>query len=271
MMAKMSRLAAIFAAMVVLAGTCLQFTACGSEQKAEPPQSTISPASAGTQTPDSRRAWSFHGQRGITAAFTPTDLALYRLLLPQVFDMPQSPLVVVAVVYYYDVASPLVPYHEGYVLLQCQYQGQTGWYVLTMPVDDQTANAGGRALGFPKYIAEEIDLSEKDDGWTGDVTFQGQSVMHVTFTPGATPPTAASSADPGLPVFLLLPPAEGPQVNEVDTDLAGERQTVTTSGTATIEADPDDPWAGLLPAPGTLVWGQLQDMTGDWVLTAKQR
>ena len=115
----------------------------------------------------------------------------------------------VAVVYYYDVASPLVPYHEGYVLLQSQYQGQTGWYVLTMPVDDQTANAGGRALGFPKYIADKIDLAETDGGWAGDVTFQGQSVMHVTFTPGDTPPAAASSADPGLPIFLLVPPAEG--------------------------------------------------------------
>ena len=53
-----------------------------------------------------------------------------------------------------------------------------------MPVDDQTADAGGRALGFPKYIADKIDLAETDGGWAGDVAFQGQSVMHVTFTPG---------------------------------------------------------------------------------------
>jgi hypothetical protein len=270
-MTRISRLAPFFLVATVLAASCLSLTACGSEQKATPPESRTSSASAGTQTPDPRRAWSFHGQRGITAAFTPTDLALYRLLLPPQFDMPQSPLVAVAVVNYYDVAAPLVPYHEGYVFLQCQYQGQTGWYVLTMPVDDQTADAGGRALGFPKYIADKIDLAETGGGWSGDVAYQGQSVMHVSFTPGSTPPTAASSADPGLPIFLLVPPAEGPQVNEVDQNLAGERQTVTTSGTATIEADANDPWAGLLPAAGTAVWGQLQEMTGDWVLTAKQR
>lgn len=269
-MTRISRFAAFFAA-VALAGSCLALAACGSEEKANPPEPTIAATSAATQTLPAARPWSFHGQRGITAAFTPTDLALYRSLLPKQFDMPQSPLVAVAVVYYYDVALPLVPYHEGYVVLQCQYQGQTGWYVLTMPVDDQTANAGGRALGFPKYIADKIALEEDDGAWSGDVAYQGPSVMRVTFTPDAGQPTTASSRDPGLPIFLLVPPAEGPQINEVDTDLAGEQQTVTTSGTATIEAGAGESWAGLLPAAGTAAWGQLQEMTGDWVLTAKQR
>ncbi len=268
-MARIPRFAAFFAA-VALAGSCLSLAACGSKEKAKPSEPTIAATSTAAQTA-AARPWSFHGQRGITAAFTPTDLALYRSLLPKQFDMAQSPLVAVAVVYYYDVTLPLTPYHEGYVVLQCSYQGQTGWYVLTMPVDDQTANAGGRALGFPKYIADKIDLAEEDGGWTGDVAYQGHSVMHVTFAPDASQPTTVSSRNPGLPIFLLVPPAEGPQINEVDTDLAGERQTVTTSGTATIEAGTGEPWAGLLPAAGTAVWGQLQEMTGDWVLTPKQR
>jgi hypothetical protein len=177
----------------------------------------------------------------------------------------------VAVVYYYDVTLPLTPYHEGYVVLQCQYQGQTGWYVLTMPVDDATANLGGHALGFPKYIADKIALEEDDGAWSGDVAFQGRSVMRVTFTPDGSEPATASSSDPGLPIFLLVPPAEGPQINEIGTDVAGERRTVTTSGTATVEADAGESWAGLLPAKGSAVWGQLQEMTGDWVLTGKQR
>ena len=122
----------------------------------EPTKTAASP----TSTPAPERQWSFRGQRGITAAFVPTDLALYRSLLPAAFDMPESPLVAVAVVNYYDVTLPLTPYSEGYVVMQCRYQGRTGWYVFTMPVDDETANMGGRALGFPKYVADEIDLAE---------------------------------------------------------------------------------------------------------------
>ena len=122
-MAKVPRLAAILVATLVLAGTCLQLVACGAGERTTPIRH--SSTSASTQTPDSRRPWSFHGQRGITAAFTPTNLALYRSLLPAPFGMPQSPLVVVAVVYYNDVASPLVPYHEGYVFSSASIRDRT--------------------------------------------------------------------------------------------------------------------------------------------------
>jgi Acetoacetate decarboxylase (ADC) len=258
---------------VLTAACVLAAAATGCEEKVTQPEKTVvAPTVVATSTaPAQERQWSFRGQRGITAAFTPTDLTLYRSLLPKQFDMPQSPLAAVAVVYYYDVTLPLTPYHEGYVLLQCQYQGETGWYVLTMPLDDETANLGGRALGFPKYIANKIVLDEGLGSWSGGVSYQGRIVMGVGFAPDGSEPVTASSSDPGLPVFLLVPPAEGPQINQIGMDLAGERQTITTSGTATIEADAGEPWAGLLPAKGTAVWGQLQQMTGDWVLTAKQR
>lgn len=269
-MTKLLRFLFLLALATAIAPTVPTLTAC-SKGSSEALQPTPSPTASGTSTPDPRRAWSFHGQQGITAAFTPTNLTTYRAILPPQLDMPQAPLVVVAVMYYYNVAAPLVPYHEGYVLLQCQYQGQTGWYVVTMPVDDETANAKGRALGFPEYMADKIDLAETNGGWAGNVSFQGGSVFQLTFAPGDTPPVTASSADPGLPFFLLVPPAQGPQVNEVDISLAGERQTVTTSGTAMIEPGSDDPWTELLPLSGTAVWAQFQDMTGDWVLTAKQR
>jgi hypothetical protein len=181
--------------------------------------------------------------------------------------MPDTPMVAMAVVYYYDVTLPLIPYHEGYVVLQCKYQGRTGWCFVTMPVDDATSNAGGRILGFPKYVADKIDLAETNGVWGGEVVYQGRSVMQVTFTPQAgVEPTTESSSDPGLPSFVLVPPGEGPQVDEVNTDLVGPRQTVTTSGTATVAADPSEAWAGLLPAGGS-VWAMLQEMTGDdWIL-----
>ncbi len=213
------------------------------------------------------RPWGFRGQRGITAAFAPADPALYRSLLPAAFDMPESPLVVVTVVSYHDVTLPLVPYREGYVLLQCRHQGRTGWYVVTMPVDDRTACDGGRSIGFPKYVADRIDLEQAEGAWHGRVTHQGREIMAVTFRPNAdAQPVATSSTDAGSPCFLLLPPALGPLVNQVDTRLFGPRRTVTTAGSATVQADPGEAWAGLLPAGGGPAHATFDELTGDWIL-----
>jgi 3-hydroxybutyryl-CoA dehydrogenase len=231
--------------------------------KAEPTK-TAAPLPA---APAQERPWGFRGQRGITAAFEPADPALYRSLLPAAFDLPVSPLVVVAVVSYYDVTLPLVPYGEGYVLLECRYQGRTGWYVVSMPVDDRTACDGGRSIGFPKYVADRIDLGKTDSGWHGRVAHQGRDILAVTFTPNAdAQPVATSSTDPGLPCFLLRPPAQGPLVSQVDTRLFGPRATLTTAGSATVQADPGEAWAGLLPAGGGPASATLDEMTGDWIL-----
>jgi hypothetical protein len=270
MATRMRQLTAAVVTVMFAAGLAL--TACSDEAAVKETAPTVAPVEATVQPSPATtpRPWSFHGQRGITAAFAPADLALYRSLLPAQFDMPDTPMVAMAVVYYYDVTLPLTPYHEGYVVLQCKYQGHTGWYVVTMPVDDAVANAGGLSLGFPKYIADKIDLAETNGVWGGEVAYQGRSVMQVTFTPqGGSEPTTESSSDPGLPVFLLVPPGEGPKIDEVNMDLARERRTVTVSGTATIAADAGEPWAGLLPAGGT-VWAMLQEMTGDWVLSATE-
>ena len=136
----------------------------------------------------------------------PADLELYRSLLPEQFDMPDQPLVVVTVADYYDVTLPLVPYREGYVLLQCKYQGRTGWYTYTMPVDDKTANDGGRAIGFNKYVADEITLEEQDGIWTGRVVHGGRTVMEIVFTATGEPVTATGGGRRGL---SLQPPAAG--------------------------------------------------------------
>ena len=217
--------------------------------------------------PPQVRPWGYHGQRGITAAFPPADLALYRSLLPAAFGLPESPLVVVSVISYHGVDAPLVPYGEGYVLLACRHGGQSGWYVVTMPVDDQTACDGGRSIGFPKYVADHIELEVTDGAWLGRVAHQGRDVMRVTFTPSVgAEPSQAISTDPGLPCLLLSPPGVGPLVSQVDTRLFGPRRTVTTAGAATVQADPGEAWAGLLPAGRALLAATLDELSGDWIL-----
>jgi 3-hydroxybutyryl-CoA dehydrogenase len=217
--------------------------------------------------PPQVRPWGYHGQRGITAAFPPADPALYRSLLPAAFEMPDSPLVVVSVIDYHGVDAPLVPYGEGYVLLACRHGRQSGWYVVTMPVDDQTACDGGRSIGFPKYLADHIELQVTDGAWLGRVTHQGRDVMGVAFTPSAgAEPSETISAEPGLPCLLLRPPGAGPLVSQVDTRLFGPRRTVTTAGAATVHADPGEAWAGLLPAGGLPLAATFDELWGDWTL-----
>ena len=126
---------------------------------------------------------SYEGQRGITAFYLTTNSSLYRQILPTAFDMPDNLAVVVTVVFYYNVTAPLVPYHEGYVMLMCKYQGQDCLYTVTMPVDDQYACDGGRQLGFPKYMADRIELTNNGGLWDGRVIYQGRTILQMNFTP----------------------------------------------------------------------------------------
>jgi hypothetical protein len=262
------------AAVLALAvGASLALAGCaGEETESQPaaesavtaaprPEPTLEPAA----TREERRPWSFLGQRGITAAFPPADARLYRALLPEQFDMPEQPLVAVSVVDYYDVTLPLVPYREGYVAIQCEYQGRTGWHVLTMPVDDETSRAGGSAIGFPKYVADEITLEEQDGGWLGRVFHEGRTVMEVAFTAEGEPVTARSG-EAGADVFQLVPPGEGPAIIEVRSVASGERTAVTTSGSAVVGADEGEPWSGLLDPEGGAAWASFEEVTGYWWL-----
>ena len=232
-----------------------------SMRSAAPPPAPLAPP------PRQVRPWGYHGQRGITAAFPPADPALYRSLLPSQFSLPESPLVVVSVISYHGVDGPLVPYGEGYVLLACRHGGQSGWYVVTMPVDDQTACDGGRSIGFPKYVVDNIELEVTDGAWFGRVAHEGRDIMRVTFTPSAgAEPSETISTDPGLPCLLLSPPGVGPVLSQVETRLFGPRRQVTTAGAASVQADPGEAWAGLVPAGGAPLGATFDELSGDWVL-----
>ncbi len=244
----------------------------GDEKKVEEP--TVAPAivvSEATAVPTpgaTRRPYDFLGTQRIMTATTPTNLNLYRSILPTKLDMPDQPLMIVAAAYYYDVTAPLVPYHEGYVLLQCKYQGVTGFYTLTMPVDDKTANDGGRAIGFNKYVADEITFEQQDGVWTGRVVYGGKTMFEVDFTPQGSP-TKENGADSTV-LFNLVPPGEGPGVFQVTNSPVGEQTLMTTQGSAIVKADSSQPWAGLLSPDGITAWAVFQELTGDSVLSPKK-
>jgi len=267
-------------AVALLSAAGVAFAACGGGEEsdgapADPTVAAATPTSespAVTPTAEGERPTGFLGQHGIYAAFPPADLDLYRALLPSRFDMPDQPQVAVFVADYYDINIPLqelypslglpnmVPYLEGAVLLQTEYHGRTGWHVITMPVDDETANEGGRLIGFPKYVADDISLDEVDGGWEGRVVHEGRTLLRVSFTPmpGATPQEGPVEAD--MPLFQLIPPSEGPAINEVNSVPSAESRRKSLPGTATIEADPDAEWAGLMPEG--IVDALFQETTG---------
>ncbi|NVN93244.1 MAG: DUF362 domain-containing protein [Desulfuromonadales bacterium] len=202
----------------------------------------------------------YQGQQSVTAVYQPINSALYRQLLPATFDMPDSLQVIVAIAYYSTVSFPLTPYHEAYVLLACSHQGKSGLYTLTMPVDNKRANDIGRSIGYPKYIADGIELTESSGTWSGQVNHQGRTVMRMTFTPQAAA-IASTRSIAGPSSFNLVPPGIGPEVLMVD--MIGQQQVSTRSGSATVSADPNAPWSKLLEG-ASLVTAQFQEVTGDY-------
>jgi uncharacterized protein (DUF362 family) len=208
------------------------------------------------------KAWFYHAQHSITAVFQPTNLTLYRQLLPAVFDMPDSPQVIIAVAFYNSVTLPLVPYHEGYVMLVCNYQGTPGLYTVTMPVDNQLACDAGRSIGYPKYVADKIKLTQYSGGWKGEVIYQGNTVMMLTFMPHGMAKTSRVN-NPGPACFNLVPVGVGPQVLAVN--IIGHQLVNARSGSATVWVDPGQSWGNLLEG-ATLVSAQYETKTGNWTL-----
>ena len=222
----------------------------------------------GGSEPDSSPAsasqdWTYHGQHGITAVFETTNSMLYRQLLPATFQMPDRLQVVVAVVSYDNVTKPMVPYIEGFVMLSCVHEGYESLYTVTMPVDDQTACDAGINLGFPKYMADHIELTDGGGSWSGRVIHQGRTCMQVDFE--ATGGTESfGTTNPGLSCVNPSSSVTGQEVIAVNT--TGTQFVQTTRGNATVTADPSEPWAPLLDG-AVLVAAQMNLISGDWVLT----
>lgn len=207
--------------------------------------------------------WTYHGQHGITAVFETANNTLYRQLLPAAFQMPDRLLVIVTVVSYDNVTQPMVPYLEGFVMLSCVHEGQESLYTVTMPVDEQTACDAGIYLGFPKYVADHIELADNAGSWSGRVIHQGRTVMQVDFQ-AAGNTTSYSTSNPGLSCVNPSSSVTGQDVIAVNT--TGTQFIQTTRGSATVTADPSEPWAPLLDG-AALIAARMDQISGDWILT----
>jgi hypothetical protein len=207
---------------------------------------------------------------GIFTTVEPTDLELYRELVPEPLAVPDEPRVAFIVLNYNHVRPwPFTPYLEGVVAVACSYQGEQGWHVLTMPVTKRVSRLGGRAIGFPKYLPDGLSLRSTEKGWEGAVEHEGQVRLRLEFTPGLSrelTPFEQAQLDANAsrladPVFQLVPPDEGPALNRVIFIQRVPPTWTVEQGMVRISIGDQEPWAGLVP-PGTVAAGVLQKFNG---------
>jgi len=206
---------------------------------------------------------------GINAFLEPADRSLYAKLLPKPFEMPQQPMVNIFAADYVVVKPwPLTRYQEWAVLLKCTWDGQEGWYVVTMPVTRWLANWGGRRLGFPKYITDAITLTQQGECWTAQGMYKGVVEIRMEFQPGLARPLAPWEEDifanPSFfkgDAFQLVPPGQGPRAQRVRLTHVVPPQWSPEVGMVRIVAGEGQVWAGLLPG-GVVFLGTYNHFRG---------
>ena len=200
---------------------------------------------------------------GLTTHFKPKDLSLYRKLLPEAFAVPSVPVVTIFVAAYLRVVPwPATRYHEWSILLKSEWKGEEGWYSVTMPVTKWRAMAGGRYLGFPKYVVDEIALTTTGGTRFATAKHHGRLQLALEFNPGATRHLAAweSQLAENVSFFkgnvhLLVPPGRGPRAQKVMLSHVTEPKWSPEHGMIKVRVDPGESWANLIPDealfPGT--------------------
>lgn len=124
----------------------------------------------------------FTGAEMLHAVFR-SDPAVIAQILPKPLKPAKEPLAAVFVARYPNTNFGCV-YNEGALFIQTRFRGEAGFYCLAMPVDDDMAMVGGREhYGFPKKMAEEITLEQKDDRWVGRVVRKGVELMRIESAP----------------------------------------------------------------------------------------
>jgi hypothetical protein len=190
----------------------------------------------------------FTGLFGCTAT---ADVALYRKLLPDKFEMPADPQVC-----FYTIdfkISGVGPYHEAAILLPVTYKGETGKYVLTMDLDNSLATSGGRAVGFPKYMGQ-VTLEQAGNDWVGTASANGEVDLKASYTgecndsdqflwPDFINLTPIPSGTTSSQAFL--PPRTG-SVLRVPAEYLEPPAFHSLKGSIKLEINDKLPWNGLI-------------------------
>jgi hypothetical protein len=153
--------------------------------------------------------YTYHEFDGLFVYYRTQDISTYRELLPNIFDMPDKPLVMAFVMDYYKMDRATQPYKEVAVFLLAKYKQRTGWHCLTMPVTSDEARIGGiRYLGYPKIMGD-IRFKREPSTYTGTLMLNDKTIMTIKFDPKKDNEVSKSEEEwfdklPGLTSFNLL-------------------------------------------------------------------
>ena len=209
------------------------------------------------------RGGMFREYEGLTTHFEPKDASLYRKLLPEPFAMPSQPIVTIFVADYVRVFPwPMTRYQEWSVLLKSEWKGDEGWYSVTMPVTNWVAMAGGRYLGFPKYIADEITLVRTGATRMANAKYKNIAQLTLAFHPGLTRQLTSWEKELAENVSFfkgnlhqLVPPGRGPRAQKITIHDVIPPKWSPEHGMIRLQVDPNESWKGLVPDrdefPGT--------------------
>ena len=209
------------------------------------------------------RGGMFREFEGLTTHFKPRDVDLYRKLLPPQFGVPSQPIVTIFVADYLRVhPRPLVRYQEWSVLLKVERGDDSGYFSLTMPVTRWLPMVGGRHLGFPKYVIDEISLSTGPDGRVARARYRNLMQLTLEFRAGAT--RRLESWEQELAEnesffkgnnLQLVPPGRGPRATKIMLHHVIPPKWSPEPGMVRVRVNPGETWGGVVPDeavfPGT--------------------
>jgi hypothetical protein len=195
---------------------------------------------------------------GLTTHFEPKDSSLYRKMLPEPFVIPKRPVVTIFFADYVRVVPwPMTRYQEWSILLKSEWKGEEGWYSVTMPVTKWIPMTGGRYLGFPKYIADEITLARSGETHVANAKHKGVIQLAIEFHPGKMRQLAQwekelienESFFKG-DAHQLVPPGLGPRAQKIILRHVTQPKWSPEYGMIRVQVHPGESWAGLVPDEG---------------------
>jgi hypothetical protein len=197
--------------------------------------------------------------RTVKAQLEPADLALYRSLLPAPLQVPARPRVMV------EFAEVSPTWHEGILCIACRLGEVEGWHGLYWAIDSYYPCKFGRLVGYPKFLADRMTLTDRTDALLGEVVHDGRTDMCLEFQRDVDlREQAADIHGPAdeLPFFLQVPPGRGPALNRLTYSEIVSPAMTTTPGSALVRFAVGQRLAGLLPAEGARGPARLLERRG---------
>lgn len=119
------------------------------------------------------------GDATMVLALFETDPEVVKKVLPPPLQPAPMPMGMVYVAEFHRTNFG-VTYNEAALFLAAQCEGVSGRYCLSMPVTNDMAMIGGREVfGFPKKIAETIEIKRKGNKVTGTCVRRGFPIMQI--------------------------------------------------------------------------------------------